>query len=67
MTMLKPVNILIPTFKRLKALAVTLTSLYYQSEKDFDIIIADQSPDDSIENDNSTKHCKGCFSCRVMI
>src|SRR5215216_2899047 len=53
MNTLKSVNILIPTYKRLKALAVTLTSLYYQSEKSFDIIIADQSTNDDIEKDNS--------------
>ena len=67
MTMLKPVNILIPTFKRLKALAVTLTSLYYQSEKDFDIIIADQSLMIILKKIILFKHCEGCFSCRVMI
>lgn len=49
----KTIDILIPTFKRLKALAVTLTSLYYQAEKGFDIIIADQSPGDEIFRDNS--------------
>ena len=36
----KRINILIPTYKRLKALAVTLTSLCYQSDKNFDIIIS---------------------------
>jgi len=54
----KRVNILIPTYKRLKALAVTLTSLCYQEEKNFDIIISDQSPDDAIENDNSIQTIK---------
>src|ERR1700745_334438 len=48
----KPVNILIPTYQRIKALAVTLTSLYYQNEKKFDIIISDQSLND-IEKDSS--------------
>ena len=38
----KRVNILIPTYKRLKALAVTLTSLCYQEEKNFDIIMSQQ-------------------------
>jgi GT2 family glycosyltransferase len=51
----KAINILIPTYKRLKALAVTLTSLYYQIESSFDIIISDQSPDDSIFTDNSVQ------------
>jgi glycosyltransferase involved in cell wall biosynthesis len=58
MSTTKRVNILIPTYKRLKALAVTLTSLYYQSEKNFDIIISDQSSDDGIENDNSIQTIK---------
>lgn len=57
----KAINILIPTYKRLKALAITLTSLYYQSEKDFDIIIADQSADDEIEKDNSIQTLKRLF------
>jgi GT2 family glycosyltransferase len=49
----KDITVLIPTYKRHKALAVTLTSLYYQLEKSFDVIIADQTPDDSIYQDNS--------------
>lgn len=49
---MKDVNILIPTYRRLKALAVTLTSLYYQTE-DFDLIISDQSDNNAIESDNS--------------
>jgi GT2 family glycosyltransferase len=70
MNMLKPVNILIPTYKRLKALAVTLTSLYYQNEKKFDVVIADQSSDDSIEKDNSIKTLRRLFQLQgntVMI
>ena len=54
----KRINILIPTYKRLKALAVTLTSLCYQSEKSFDIIVSDQSADDDIERDNSIQTIK---------
>jgi GT2 family glycosyltransferase len=51
----KKIKILIPTYRRLKALAVTLTSLYYQTEKDFDIIISDQTSNDDIYNDNSVQ------------
>lgn len=40
---MKQVTILIPTFNRPEALAVTLTSLCFQSFKDFDVIISDQS------------------------
>jgi GT2 family glycosyltransferase len=53
MKKMKQVSILIPTYKRLKALAVTLTSLYYQTEKSFDVVISDQSADDDIQNDKS--------------
>ncbi|HEY8400925.1 MAG TPA: glycosyltransferase family A protein [Cytophagaceae bacterium] len=40
---MKNINILIPTYNRAEALAVTLTGLCYQTYKDFDVIIADQS------------------------
>jgi GT2 family glycosyltransferase len=53
MSTIKSINILIPTYNRLEALGITLTSLYYQSEKDFDVIIADQSLNDDLEKDNS--------------
>src|SRR3954463_14007743 len=51
-------HILIPTYKRVKALAVTLTSLLYQTEKSFDIVIADQSPDDVLEEDQTIQTLK---------
>jgi GT2 family glycosyltransferase len=50
---MKKINVLIPTYKRTCALAVTLTSLAFQTEKSFDIIISDQTPDDSNEKDFS--------------
>jgi len=52
---MKSINILIPTYNRPGALAVTLTSLSYQSEKSFDIIISDQSPTDVNEKDASVQ------------
>jgi GT2 family glycosyltransferase len=52
------IHILIPTYQRVKALAVTLTSLYYQSEMDFDIVIADQSDDDVLKKDQSIQTIK---------
>ena len=55
---LKDIHILIPTYKRFKALAVTLTSLYYQTETSFDIVISDQSPEDELSNDNSIQTIK---------
>lgn len=54
----KEIHILIPTYKRAKALAVTLTSLYYQSEASFDIVIADQSDDDVLEKDQTIQTIK---------
>lgn len=49
----KDITVLIPTLKRLTALAVTLTSLCFQSEKSFDVIISDQSVDERIYEDNT--------------
>lgn len=40
---MKRTTILIPTYERLDALVATLTSLYFQEEIVFDIIISDQS------------------------
>jgi GT2 family glycosyltransferase len=51
-------HILIPTYKRIKALAVTLTSLYYQSDAGFDIVIADQADDNGLELDQSVQTIK---------
>lgn len=50
---MKQISVLIPTYNRPEALAVTLTSLCFQIEKDFDIIISDQSPSDVISKDVS--------------
>jgi glycosyltransferase involved in cell wall biosynthesis len=47
------IHVLIPTFKRLKALAVTLTSLCFQQEVSFEVVISDQSLDDSIYGDKT--------------
>ena len=49
----KDITVLIPTYNRLKALAVTLTSLCFQTEKSFNIIISDQSFDETIYEDQS--------------
>lgn len=58
------ITILIPTYHRIKALAVTLTSLYYQTERNFTIIIADQSPDDLLENDQTIQTIKRLMEIR---
>ena len=47
----KEIQVLIPTFNRMQALTVTLTSLYYQSEESFDIVISDQSAINDVEAD----------------
>jgi glycosyltransferase involved in cell wall biosynthesis len=41
------VDVLIPTCARKTGLAVTLTSLYGQTFRDFSVIVSDQSPDDA--------------------
>lgn len=41
--LMKKIEVLIPTYNRLPSLCVTLTSLCYQQETNFDIIISDQS------------------------
>ena len=51
----KDITVLIPTYNRLKALAVTLTSLCFQTEKSFNVIISDQSFDESIYEDQSVQ------------
>src|SRR5688572_19375579 len=43
---MKSTTVLIPTYNRPDALAVTLTSLGFQYDKDFDVVISDQSPED---------------------
>jgi glycosyltransferase involved in cell wall biosynthesis len=47
---MKPLEILIPTKDRVTALIATLTSLYYQSYSNFNIIISDQSQYDIGQN-----------------
>lgn len=49
MIAVRDVSVLIPTFNRPAALAVTLTSLCYQNTADFDVVIADQSDRDCRE------------------
>lgn len=39
----KEISVLIPTYNRMQALSVTLMSLYYQKEENFDVIISNQS------------------------
>jgi GT2 family glycosyltransferase len=51
MDTVKEITILIPTYKRVQALLVTLTSLLFQQEQCFDICISDQSPGDELQQD----------------
>lgn len=53
MTKSRDIVVLIPTFERPKALAVTLTSLCYQIEQNFEVVISDQSANDNIYNDKT--------------
>lgn len=49
---MKKVTVLIPTIDRMVSLATTMTSLYFQNYKDFDLIVSDQSAE-NIMNDPS--------------
>ena len=60
----KNINILIPTYHRVKALSVTLTSLYFQQEKNFDIIISDQGEEDILEHDSTIQTIIRLFKLR---
>jgi glycosyltransferase involved in cell wall biosynthesis len=51
----KTVDILIPTYNRPAALAVTLSSLIYQTHKDFRVIISDQSDSINIADSGEVK------------
>lgn len=53
MSELSEVQVLIPTYNRAKALGITLTSLYFQQEQGFDILIADQSESNALLEDAS--------------
>lgn len=47
------VDVLIPTYDRKTGLAVVLASLHAQTFRDFDVIISDQTPDDTSYLDSS--------------
>jgi len=53
MEKIKDIHVPTPTFQRLKAPVATLTSLCYQFEKNFEIVISDQSLDEDIYNDKT--------------
>jgi GT2 family glycosyltransferase len=50
---MKRTTVLIPTYNRAEALTVTVTSLCFQTDKDFDVIISDQSEENILEKDAS--------------
>ncbi|MFN3403064.1 MAG: glycosyltransferase family 2 protein [Cytophagaceae bacterium] len=52
---MKKITILIPTYNRVCSLSVLLTSLCYQEEKNFDIIISDQSTENILLGNISLK------------
>lgn len=53
MEQIKDIQVLVPTYERCLPLAVTLTSLYYQTVQNFDIIISDQSTATCVEKEAS--------------
>ena len=50
---IKDIHVLIPTLERVKAVAVTLTSLCFQTEKSFQVLISDQSFEDCLMRDRT--------------
>ena len=50
---IKDIHVLIPTLERVKAVAVTLSSLCFQTEKSFQALISDQSFEDCLMRDHS--------------
>ena len=52
---MKKTTVLIPTYNRADALAVTLTSLCFQEDKNFDVVISDQSPEDLLTGNASVQ------------
>src|SRR5689334_5070109 len=54
-TVANTVDILIPTYRRPAALAVTLTSLAAQTFKDFRVVISDQTEDSEASASNSNE------------
>jgi GT2 family glycosyltransferase len=52
---MKKIKVLIPTYNRTEALAVTLTSLCFQTCKNFDVVISDQSEQNFLKDDPSVQ------------
>ncbi len=52
---MKDITVLIPTYSRLTALAVTLTSLCYQTHRGFDVVISDQTEGQDVADDASVQ------------
>jgi glycosyltransferase involved in cell wall biosynthesis len=50
---MKKIKVLIPTYNRTEALTVTITSLCFQTYKNFDVVISDQSEEDLLKDDPS--------------
>lgn len=60
----KPLEILIPTYRRAMALAATLTGLFGQTFRGFDVIIADQTPDNARDASGELTTLKRAFENR---
>lgn len=52
---IKEIHVLIPTFERVQALAITLTSLCFQTEKSFEVLISDQSFHNTLNEEPTIK------------
>ena len=60
----KPLNVLIPTYRRKAALATTLAGLFGQTFRDFDVIVSDQTESDEIVNAPEIETLRLAFGLR---
>ncbi|HUX87619.1 MAG TPA: glycosyltransferase family 2 protein [Chloroflexota bacterium] len=60
----KPLDVLIPTYRRKAALATTLAGLFGQTFRDFDVIISDQTETDEIVNAPEIETLRLAFGLR---
>lgn len=61
---MKQVTILIPTYNRLTALSIVLTSLIYQTYQNFDVLISDQSTNYDVKKSLEVKALQRVFSIK---
>ncbi len=63
---MKKVTVLIPTYNRLTALTAVLTSLLYQTYKDFNIYVSDQSEKFDLKKEGEIQALKRIFATKFI-